>query len=231
MSSTHVFEDDCEQFPSSLRAANELFVNAQDVYPDILSTKFHSYEHVVHPPGPKTFIGDETVSVVGSLQSPGAAGPHTDQWMEELSAAEFILQFGIDPDVPVSPGSKLMIPEGASYIIDSPDSDDSSYPSDNGSDSAKESPELSGDDRSKVLRKKLRIKVKKRAEARCPGANPAYHKRDLNYAKCGLVKMWLVDTGCGYDQVFKREVALMKRFVEKCKTYNYISHRERSYCD
>ena len=27
--------------------------------------------------------------------------------------------------------------------------------------------------------------------------------------------MWLVDTGCGYDLVSKREVALMKRFVEK----------------
>ena len=29
--------------------------------------------------------------------------------------------------------------------------------------------------------------------------------------------MWLVDTGCGYDLVSKREVALMKRFVEKAK--------------
>ena len=27
--------------------------------------------------------------------------------------------------------------------------------------------------------------------------------------------MWLVDTGCGYDLVSKREVALTKRFVEK----------------
>ena len=27
--------------------------------------------------------------------------------------------------------------------------------------------------------------------------------------------MWLVNTGCGYDLVSKREVALMKRFVEK----------------
>ena len=29
--------------------------------------------------------------------------------------------------------------------------------------------------------------------------------------------MWIVDTGCGYDLVSKREVALMKRFVEKAK--------------
>ena len=29
--------------------------------------------------------------------------------------------------------------------------------------------------------------------------------------------MWLVDTGCGYDLASKREVALMKTFVEKAK--------------
>ena len=32
-----------------------------------------------------------------------------------------------------------------------------------------------------------------------------------------MVKMWLVDTGCGYDIVSKREVALIKRFVNKAK--------------
>ena len=32
-----------------------------------------------------------------------------------------------------------------------------------------------------------------------------------------MVKMWLVDTGCGYDIVSKREVALTKRFVNKAK--------------
>ena len=72
-------------------------------------------------------------------------------------------------------------------------------------------------DKSKVLRKKIRVKIQERAEARGLGANPAFHKRDLVYAKCGLVKMWLVDTGCGYDLVSKREVALMTRFVEKAK--------------
>ena len=69
--------------------------------------------------------------------------------MEVCSVAELLLQFRIDPDVRMSPDGKLMIPEGASYTIDSPDSDDSSYPSENGGDAAKESPELSGDDRSK----------------------------------------------------------------------------------
>ena len=54
-------------------------------------------------------------------------------------------------------------------------------------------------------------------KARERGANPATRKRDLGYAKCGLVKMWRVDTGCGYDLVSKREVALMRRFIGKAK--------------
>ena len=93
-----------------------------------------------------------------------------------------------------------------------------------GSCSESESPGTCGDeyttlvvDQSKKLWKKLRINIHERAEARGPVANPAFHQRELNYAKCGLVQMWLVDTGCGYDLVSKREVALMKICVEKAK--------------
>ena len=39
----------------------------------------------------------------------------------------------------------------------------------------------------------------------------------MDFATCSMVKMWLVDTGCGYDLVSKREVALMKRFAIKAK--------------
>ena len=80
-------------------------------------------------------------------------------------------------------------------------------------------------DRSKVLRNKIREHIQERVEARGLGANPAFHKRDLNYAKCGLVKMWPVDTGCGYDLVSKREVALTKRFVEKARHTQLLSTR------
>ena len=45
----------------------------------------------------------------------------------------------------------------------------------------------------------------------------------MNYAKCGLVKMWLVDTGCCYHLVSKREVAHMKIFVEQAK-HNFTFH-------
>ena len=68
-----------------------------------------------------------------------------------------------------------------------------------------------------MLKLKLRAKCKKLAPAREMGANPASRKRDLDYAKCSLVKPRLVDAGCGYDLVSKREVALMKRFVNKAK--------------
>ena len=72
-------------------------------------------------------------------------------------------------------------------------------------------------DKPKVLRTKIKTKTKERVKARGPGANRASRQRNLDYAKCGLVKMWIVATGCGYDLVPKREVALMKRFVEKAK--------------
>ena len=56
----------------------------------------------------------------------------------------------------------------------------------------------------RYLRLKLRAKIKKRAQAREIGASLASRRRDLDYAKCPLVKMWLVDNGCGYDIVSKR---------------------------
>ena len=59
--------------------------------------------------------------------------------------------------------------------------------------------------------------LKKRVEAREKGATPASKKRDLDVAKCSLVKLWLIDTGCGYDLVSQRAVALMQRFINNAK--------------
>ena len=64
---------------------------------------------------------------------------------------------------------------------------------------------------------KLAAKIKQRAEARERGAITSFKQRDFNYVKCGMVKMWLVDTGCGYDLVSRRETTLIKRFVSKAK--------------
>ena len=51
------------------------------------------------------------------------------------------------------------------------------------------------------MKLKLTSKVRKQAKARERGANPASRKRDLDFVKCSLVKMWLADIGCGYDLV------------------------------
>ena len=59
------------------------------------------------------------------------------------------------------------------------------------------------------------MNIQVRVKARGPGASLAYAKRDLDDAKCGVVKMWPVDAVRGYALVSKREVALMKRFVEQ----------------
>ena len=66
------------------------------------------------------------------------------------------------------------------------------------------------------MKLKLRAKYKTLAQARQVGANPASRKRDLDYAKCTLVKcglltMDVVMTSC------PKESALMKRFVHKAK--------------
>ena len=144
----HFIEDDCAQFPSTLHADNELLVNAHEVYPNILSMRFHSFESVGHPLVPKTFIDEQTISIVRPLQSPGAAGPDSDQWMEGLSAAELLMQLGIDPNVPVTPDGKLLTPEGESYTVSTSDSSSSSSCSEDGSCSDSDSPGMSGDERS-----------------------------------------------------------------------------------
>ena len=164
----HCFADDCERLPTTLHSANELLINAHEVYPHILSIKFYSFENVGHPLDPKTFIDEKTVSIVRPGQERLAAGPDTDLWMEGLSAAELLRQFGIDPDVRVTPDGNLLTPEGETFTIQNSDSE-------SGSSSENESPESSGvecttivADRSKVLRKNIRAKIQERAEVRGP---------------------------------------------------------------
>ena len=81
----HCFADDCERLPTTLHSANELLINAHEVYPHILSIKFYSFENVGHPLDPKTFIDEKTVSIVKPGQERVAAGPDTDSLMEGLS--------------------------------------------------------------------------------------------------------------------------------------------------
>ena len=56
----------------------------------------------------------------------------------------------------------------------------------------------------------------------------AFKKRDFNFVKRGMVKERLVDAGCGYDLVSKRETCLSKRFVSKANVPITFSYRERT---
>ena len=79
-----------------------------------------------HPPDPKTFIDEKTVLIVRDCHSTGAAGPESDEWMDGLSAAELLMQFGIDPNVVFYPDGKLHTPEGDEYSFLLSDSGESS---------------------------------------------------------------------------------------------------------
>ena len=70
-----------------------------------------------HPPDPKTFIDEKTVLIVRDCHSTGAAGPESDEWMDGLSAAELLMQFGIDPHVVIVPDGKMRTPEGEDYSL------------------------------------------------------------------------------------------------------------------
>ena len=83
----------------------------------------------------------------------------------------------------------------------------------------------------KQLKLKLTTHIKKLAKARDCGAIPAFRQRNYDYVKCGMVKMWLVDIGCGYDIVPNRETALIRRSVSKAKVRFFpvlSSHSKRT---
>jgi hypothetical protein len=94
----HFFEDDCERLPTSLKVKPELLYNAHDAFEHILSVKFPSFEHVGSPPTTEKFLDKNTVAVErpgGTMSVPGA----DECWMDGLSAAEVVQQYGMDPNV------------------------------------------------------------------------------------------------------------------------------------
>ena len=122
---------------------------------------------------------------------------------------------------------KFEIPDGADVTQILPDGSDGTSTSDGSSSDSLESGLNSAAAR-KLLKERLKAKIRKRAQARERGATLAIKKRDFNFVKCGMVKMWLVDTGCGYDLVSKRETGMIKRFVRKAKVPITFSHGKRA---
>ena len=102
-----------------------------------------------------------------------------------------------------SEGRHVLPDGGDGKQVLSDGSDDTSTSDGDSSNSSEDS--LNSADSKKLLKIKLKAKIRQRAQARERGAIPAFKKRDFNFVKCGMVKERLLDTGCGYDLVSKRE--------------------------
>ena len=95
--------------------------------------------------------------------------------MERISAAELLMQFGIDPNVVITPDGKLHTPEGEDFVFSmsgfggsSSSSEGDTSPGSDESESARTESEgfsMAKADKSKVLRKKFEKKIKERVLA------------------------------------------------------------------
>ena len=77
-------------------------MNAHDACANILSVKFPLFEHVGSPPATSKFLDSSAVLVEKLGRSVSVPGPD-ESWMDALSAADVIRQFGIDPNVILTP--------------------------------------------------------------------------------------------------------------------------------
>ena len=87
----------------------ELLFNAHDAFEHILSVKFPSFEHVGSPPATDKFLDDITVTIELPGRNVGVPGAD-ESWMDGLSAAEVIRQYGIVPNVILTPEGKFETP-------------------------------------------------------------------------------------------------------------------------
>ena len=109
----HFFEDDCEQLPASLGTGDELLVNANGVYSNILSIRF--LEHVGSPLDTRSFLDEKIIKVATSRTTARDAPSYDEDWMEGLSVADVLRQCGVDPNAVLSSDGVLRAPEGLEY--------------------------------------------------------------------------------------------------------------------
>ena len=120
--------------------------------------KFPSFEHVGSLPATSKFLDSSVVVVEKLARSVGFPGPD-ESWMDGLSAADVIRQFGIDPNAILTPEGKLGTPEGDAYEPASSEStENSSSPDESASDTSHNS--RSSTDGRKQLKLKLTTKIK-----------------------------------------------------------------------
>lgn len=67
----------------------------------------------------------------------------------------------------------------------------------------------------KAKRQSLHDKVAEKVDERSNGSDPAHRAAPAKEHPNADIRMWLVDTGCGYDLVSKAEVAKVKELVRK----------------
>ena len=115
---------------------------------------FHHSSTLDRHPRPKSSLNKTTVTIESpgrSVSVPGA----DESWMDNLSAAEVLQQYGYDPNVILTSEGKLVLPDGGDAEPTSSDKSDDSSSSD---DDLPNPPgkESSPGDRRKLLKVKLK---------------------------------------------------------------------------
>ena len=73
------------------------------------------FEHVGSPPSTDKFLVGDSVEVTRPNQNHSVLGTEDDHWMEGLSAADVMRQFGVGPHVVLTLEGKLLTPAGNVY--------------------------------------------------------------------------------------------------------------------
>ena len=101
-------------FPLRWEQVDELLVNANDVYSNILTIKFHSFEHVESPLGPSSFL-EKTIKVATSRITACDARSGDDDWMDGLSVADVMRQILVGATTVLTSDGILRTLEGLEY--------------------------------------------------------------------------------------------------------------------
>ena len=124
----------------------ELLVNAHDTFELSLSVKCPSFEHVVSPPATDIFLIQNTVTVEDSGRN--VKVPSADEsWMDGLSAADVIRQYGIDPNFILTLAGEFETPSGEEFIPASLESSDFAYILDEGASGSHQSDQRTTDEK------------------------------------------------------------------------------------
>ena len=107
----------------------ELFVNAHHACERIHTVKLPSLELVGSRPATYKCLDQSTVTMERPSRNVSVPGAD-ESWMDGLSAGDVIRQYGIDPNVSLTPEGKIETPSGEEYFPTSSEGSDYSSSSD-----------------------------------------------------------------------------------------------------